>query len=216
MKNNKIYLVGGSIYSSYLNWIFDMGIVQTYDINEATLGFFAGGDDVSPNLYNQEKGSWTYNNPKRDENELKDYNYFLKKNIPLIGVCRGGQFLTVMNGGLLVQHSRHPSQHEMITNEGSLLVSSDHHQQFLIDSKYTDLQENIDYDLIGWTNKLSPIHLNGNDDDYKFGDDYKEPDVVFYKKNKHLAIQNHPEWMSMTSESTYFHQKLVDKLLISK
>lgn len=66
----------------------------------------AGGVDLHPMVYGQ---SVTNNNNfsrfdlRRDMREVKIYNYCRKRNIPMLGICRGHQLIGVMNNMRLVQ-----------------------------------------------------------------------------------------------------------------
>jgi len=205
--SKKVFLVGNSF--DYLNWIEAIGFERTKDLAQANLVFFTGGEDVHPNLYGQKPHHTVFANSARDAFEMKAFNQAIKLNIPMVGVCRGGQFLTVMNGGKLVQDMSHPSRHNISTINGeSMLVTSSHHNQFLVEESITGLKENEDYTLMGWTTKLSPYHF-GEVNDYKFPADYKEPEVILWNKVNHLSIQPHPEWMDLNCPFIKWCQELV-------
>lgn len=186
----QLYIAGPS---NYANWLLadNPDIEITCDLKMADLGFFTGGEDVSPSLYNQQAHHTVGYNPKRDEREVELFNYFKNNQIPMIGVCRGSQFLCVMNGGQLVQHSSHPYLHDIKLFDGSTIqVNSTHHQQALL----TNLKEGTDYELLGWAEKLSQFHF-GPKNDYKFPSSYREPEITWYKKTYSLGIQGHPEML---------------------
>ena len=71
--------------------------------NKIKLVVFIGGSDVSPALYGHEKNTKTYCNVFDDNRDLHFFNIAQKNNIPCVGICRGGQFLTVQAGGFLFQ-----------------------------------------------------------------------------------------------------------------
>lgn len=83
----KIYVAGGKAYHGYLNWIENAEVVNT--VEEADLVFFAGGEDVTPSVYNQKANPTTYFNTKRDESEIAIYKEAKKFNKKCLGVCRG-------------------------------------------------------------------------------------------------------------------------------
>lgn len=72
-----------------------------------------GGHDVSPSLYRQEKtplcGACS---PERDQMESVLLQLALQKDMPVLGICRGIQFLNAFLGGTLYQDlpSQHPSE----------------------------------------------------------------------------------------------------------
>ncbi|MCO0600526.1 gamma-glutamyl-gamma-aminobutyrate hydrolase family protein [Peribacillus butanolivorans] len=63
-----------------------------------------GGSDLSPQFYRQpyKKGLGSIN-PIRDSFEMKLVEKAIKKQMPIIGVCRGLQLLNVFFGGTLIQ-----------------------------------------------------------------------------------------------------------------
>ncbi|MFC7527091.1 gamma-glutamyl-gamma-aminobutyrate hydrolase family protein [Actinoplanes sp. GCM10030250] len=64
----------------------------------------SGGPDLEPSLYRQESGAYTVTDPERDTGELVLLRAALDRDLPVLGVCRGMQLLTVAAGGSLHQH----------------------------------------------------------------------------------------------------------------
>ena len=111
----------------------------------------SGGPDVSPKRYNQHPGPMTVEfYPNQDETEIGLISEALERDLPLLGVCRGMQILSVVHGGTLYQHLDDTPGHEghggydgtstdhsVIVEQDSLLcslmgesfsVNSTHHQ----------------------------------------------------------------------------------------
>ena len=111
----------------------------------------SGGPDVSPEQYNQHPGPMTVEfYPNQDETEIGLISEALERDLPLLGVCRGMQILSVVHGGTLHQHLDDTPGHEghggydgtstdhsVIVEQDSLLcslmgesfsVNSTHHQ----------------------------------------------------------------------------------------
>lgn len=111
----------------------------------------SGGPDVSPEQYNQHPGPMTVEfYPSQDETEIGLISEALERDLPLLGVCRGMQILSVVHGGTLYQHLDDTPGHEghggydgtstdhsVIVEQDSLLcslmgesfsVNSTHHQ----------------------------------------------------------------------------------------
>ena len=66
---------------------------------------FSGGSDLDPELYGQEAHQKTFGTVrKRDEAELSLLTAALKRDMPVLAICRGSQVLNVARGGDLVQH----------------------------------------------------------------------------------------------------------------
>ncbi len=199
-------------YNSYASWIIPMGFKITNNADEADLLLLAGGQDIDSAIYNQPRGYNTGGRTRRDEVELELYKKFDRPGKYMLGICRGAQLICAkQKGGALVQHMAHPGYHSITTNEGDEMTCiSMHHQQMLL----KDINPK-DYELLAWAKGLSPIHLNGEDEDYNFGDDYQEPEVVVFNGNK-VAIQSHPEVMSVNSKFVGYCRSLVDKYILGE
>jgi putative glutamine amidotransferase len=66
---------------------------------------FAGGSDLEPSLYGQQAHPETTGvRPLRDAGELPLVRAALARDLPLLGICRGMQLLSVACGGALHQH----------------------------------------------------------------------------------------------------------------
>jgi putative glutamine amidotransferase len=66
---------------------------------------FAGGADLDPGLYGEEPHPETVGlRPERDAAEVPLMKAALENDVPLLGICRGMQVLSVVRGGSLVQH----------------------------------------------------------------------------------------------------------------
>ncbi len=111
----------------------------------------SGGPDLSPENYGQEPGPMTIEYfPDQDQTEMDLVNSAIDMDIPVFGVCRGMQLLSVMHGGSMHQHldttpgyESHggfdgvESKHDVVAEDGSKLaeimgksftVNSTHHQ----------------------------------------------------------------------------------------
>lgn len=110
----------------------------------------SGGIDVHPSYYNSSTldypGAEGFNE-KRDRFEKEVFELAQKKQLPVLGVCRGLQFVNCLMGGTLIQdlgqlnktHEGGPDKiHEVNVDQGTLLqriallskgmVNSSHHQ----------------------------------------------------------------------------------------
>ncbi len=196
----KIYVVGNS--GSYTNWMEGQSVKT---MEEADLIVFTGGEDVNPDLYGENEGYQTYYSVERDIREIKEYEKARELGKPMVGVCRGSQFLCVMNGGKLIQHMEHPGGHDIITSDGQILEATSTHHQMQLPYGLP----NEDYKLLGWADELSKCHLNGDNQNINFpkhafkDNRIMEPEIVLYPKTKCLGIQMHPEyWIPTKSHPT--------------
>ncbi|MEU8610160.1 gamma-glutamyl-gamma-aminobutyrate hydrolase family protein [Actinoplanes sp. NPDC048791] len=64
----------------------------------------SGGADLGPELYGAEAAPQTVTRPERDAAEMVLARAALTQDLPVLGVCRGMQLLTVAAGGTLHQH----------------------------------------------------------------------------------------------------------------
>lgn len=169
----------------------NMGWGLVDNIKDANLVQFTGGEDVSPELYNQVKHSTTRNNPKRDRLESVIYKCCLKMLKPMAGICRGGQFLNAMCGGSMFQDvDGHCKPHEAKLNntDETLRVSSTHHQMMipsdkgsiLMSAKEASRKERYEEELL-----YSYLTLKNNWDDVE---------AIFYPIENVLCFQPHPEY----------------------
>lgn len=130
MKN--VFIVDGS--QAYVNLFKDLGFSCVYALELADFVCFTGGADVTPGIYGDKGHPTTHNSVFRDNEEALIVDDCVAKGIPMVGICRGGQFLNVMGGGRMYQDvSNHCLSHlitDLRTGE-ELLVSSTHHQMMM-------------------------------------------------------------------------------------
>ena len=202
----KVFVVGPA--KNYSRWITDHVLVDS--VEEADIVLFTGGEDVDPSLYGCKKHPSTYSNIQRDLEEKAIFEKVRSDQLCL-GICRGSQFLCVMNGGLLIQNvSRHAQfgTHQIICikdNDVRYEITSTHHQMqypFVLDPE-------CDYTTLYCASRRSEYY-EGDGIEYPLC----EPEVVLYHKKgmpKCLAIQGHPEIMRNEAPVIQMLNKLVDK-----
>lgn len=99
---------------------------------DADLVVFTGGADINPALYGEDPHSSTIFDDRRDTADIEVYQICLDKGIPMLGICRGAQFIWAMNGGKLYQDvDNHNTGHSMYCHHTKKFVervSSVHHQ----------------------------------------------------------------------------------------
>lgn len=151
---------------------------------------FTGGADVSPSLYGEEN-TGSYCDPARDIYEQDIYETYLKADIPMVGICRGGQFLNVMNGGKMIQDLKPRISGDVLCMDrdgNHLRVRVDHHQGIVrnFEKSYSILAHDLG----------EPVGLTY---------------ACLYPKTKSLCFQPHPEWGHKGTEELFFN--LLDKYL---
>lgn len=204
----KIYVVGPAL--EYANWM-EGELVNS--IIEADLVVFTGGEDVDPSIYDEPSHPQTYSNKNRDIIEKVAFKHCLTHKKHMIGICRGSQFLCVMNGGKLVQHQQNPSSYHNIDtfDNKTIVISSSHHQ-----AAYPYNLVSTDYKLLGWTKGISKYHQNGESQEMLLVEG-KEVEMLYFPKTKCLGIQGHPEWMyrkgNEPNETIIYLRDLLDKFM---
>lgn len=82
-----------------------------------------GGSDVDPALYAEAKHPETEEpDPARDALEASLLEEALTRDIPVLAICRGLQFLNVFHGGTLIQHLDSVERHSRGTGDRTLPV----------------------------------------------------------------------------------------------
>lgn len=187
MKN--VLVLGGE---NHMNWMKDLGFIAVDSIDKANFVFFTGGTDVNPDFYKQPKHITTqHSDYARDNYEKKIFGICKELGLGMLGICRGHQFLAVMNGAELIQDSQHPYMHNITLIDGRVIRSnSTHHQQVNL--------LNVDpskYKLLGWAENISKYHEDGYGE-VKVPKDYKEPEIIWWPETRCLTTQGHCESMS--------------------
>lgn len=200
---NKVYIENSSMSYEYL--FSRLGYSVTRDVSKADFICFTGGEDVSPYIYEDATHPSTYANAFRDQKEARLFKEIREQRKPAVGICRGGQFLNVMNGGRMYQHvTNHTGDHYIETSmvDTPILVSSTHHQmmmptedaQILAVAYVESKREWCDGDSYGIKKDVSDVGI----------------EVVWYPNHQSLCFQPHPEFTEKKYEgmTDYFHQLL--------
>lgn len=191
---NKVFIVGRS--PNYVRMFQRMGWIVTDNMFDAHLVQFTGGEDVTPAIYGQSRHPATHSSLNRDVQEAGVYKICRLRGIPMAGICRGGQFLNVMSGGRMFQDVNNHAiggTHKATDLETSTVVdvTSTHHQMM----------------VAGKNGEVLCVATLATRREY---DDFEGPDteVVFYRDDKVLCFQPHPEYNEPT-EDYYF--RLLDR-----
>lgn len=193
MITRAVYIAQSS--PEYEKMYTDRGWFIVDQLEQADLIQFTGGADVSPELYG-EKNTKSHCNMARDKVDMLMYASALRQEIPMAGICRGGQFLNVMNGGKMEQDiSGHCTSHDIEYENTkdkiiSVPVSSTHHQHMLP-------HEELAFVIATSSGKKAPKGMN---------------EVVYYKYTNSLCFQPHPE-MRGYKKCQDFYFMLLDTFL---
>lgn len=207
----KIYIVGGPD-RAYEAMFVRAGWEVVRDVVVADALQFTGGEDVSPFLYGEEKHARTYNSPQRDLIEMGYYQLAQLLGKVCLGICRGGQFLNVMNGGKMWQHVNGHAIHgthvayelPRFIHKTHLIqevqVTSTHHQMMRINKKVDHLPLVIAHEATRLENGSERIDAKDHDD----------IESVYYPNSKSLCFQPHPEFPGY-QECTDLYFRLINR-----
>lgn len=210
MKNIVIGISEGAKYINYENWIKDEPGVEIIKLSYHLDNFnkienchgiiLSGGNDINPRLYNQ-PDFLVYVDPKdidekRDEFEWKILQHTEEKQKPVLGICRGVQFVNVFLGGTLVpdipafgkfNHEKFKDgtdrEHTIIIDPYSELYKITGQKEGLVNSAHHQAVDMPGFDLVA--NAMSP-------DGIIEGMERRDPEG----KSFLLLIQWHPERMA--------------------
>lgn len=199
------------------------GATRAKGMLHADIIVFTGGADVSPDLYGDKPHPTTMCQPKRDEYEFGCYK--ATKGKMRVGICRGGQFLNVMNGGWLWQHvdkhaigGTHPLNYTFIDPQlGEKVtrvvpVTSTHHQMMMPNKKAMPM-------IWGFASE-STWKETGNKLDMGAGPPVRmacrpghnsDNEIIFYPHTNSLCFQPHPEYNSRDTRELFF--ECIDRVL---
>lgn len=199
----KVFIVDGG--KPYQSMFVKEGWTLVYNAQDADLVQFTGGSDVSPSYYGELPHPATRANKVRDEREAGLFEYCVKARKPMAGICRGGQFLHVMNDGDMWQdvdsHAIHGTHSAFSPNGDVILqVTSTHHQMMRMNGGDGEVL------LIADECKRPKEHMfegevckvNGADD----------IEAVYYKDTQAFCFQPHPEMSSGMQCRDFYFRKL--------
>ena len=191
------------------------------DPKGADLLCFTGGADVSPDLYGDHQHRTTHINRDRDLREKAIFDQY--RDVPKVGICRGGQFLNVMSGGTLWQDvdahaighthelyylkdrhwdfkkvNRETWMHyqELGADYKNIEVTSTHHQMMRPDRTSAEV----------WGLVFRSSYRDRGTDNKRRSDFIAYPDVEIarYPITKSLCFQPHPEYGVKSCEDLFF------------
>jgi gamma-glutamyl-gamma-aminobutyrate hydrolase PuuD len=208
----KVYVIGGGY--DYIALMYRLGCDGAKGVEDADVVLFTGGEDVNPELYKEVPLATTNFSRLRDQKESLIFDACLEREIPMVGICRGGQFLNVKNGGKMWQHVKnhcgsHIARIEVPPfNKGkkdqdlrrTIEVTSTHHQMMIPTEDAVILatalvateKSNVAYTKIGIT------------------EDDPDTEVCAYPDTNSLCFQPHPEMHSATPECIDFFEECLD------
>lgn len=192
-KDVSILVLPGAGYGDIVRMFAMHGAVMAKDITDADLVVFAGGADVNPVLYGEKPAGTSSWDNARDKFEAGIFEKALALDIPMFGICRGSQFLNIMNKGKMWQDVGNHCGNHLITDlysGKSIMASSTHHQMARV---------NANMNIIAIATDQVSKHFKAQDLDVRLTQNSNrtneiELEAYTYEDTKCLCIQGHPEW----------------------
>lgn len=198
----KVYITHGNY--EYSAMFRKLGFTITDEASTADLLCFTGGADVSPSFYGDMRHPATFNGLRRDESEKHLFETGMEYHIPMVGICRGGQFLNVMSGGRMYQDvTGHTRSHTIVDKETgeTVYVSSTHHQMIMPAAEATIVATSINiHSKREWYDR----------EVFRKDETDEGIEVVYYPWSNCLCFQPHPEFNSVEylGMTQYFYSLL--------
>jgi len=223
LKRDFIFNILGT--TDYFLPFLDQGqVISGYEnLSMADCLVFTGGEDVSPALYGEERiPKVPSTNDDRDKRELAAYRYALTNGIPMVGICRGAQFLNVMNGGKLIQHvNGHGVDHRIRIPASSRFemhefnVTSTHHQMMVPALKRHHQMLGYSEDVATYMEGIPFVEYAAMSEQYSSGKmKAKEIEVLWYETSGSLCVQYHPERMNKAESGYKYFQHLLERFIV--
>lgn len=212
-EGRKALVLGGAFYGDGVGLMAEAGFERAKTVEEADVVVFMGGADVDPSFYNQKALSCTTFNNERDVREKAIYEECLRLGKVMFGICRGAQFLHVMNGGELwqdVQNHAGPDHFIYDHEEDYYLIANSYHHQMLM------LNDTIEV-LASCPEQVSKRFVSSDfiiDLDKEGSNTSAELEIEagYYNDTKCFFVQGHPE-CSNPEYRSWCMTKLFDLML---
>lgn len=178
----------------FLLWLGRAGCRFVSDPLKADLVIFTGGADVNPAMYGEKPIAETHYDVARDAEDSELYTICRENKIPMLGICRGAQFLWVKKGGKLYQHvnNHNDGVHDIFVfgENKKYRASSVHHQMCRTESiPGFKLLANC---AVSDSRKADSVSWSGPTSDFE---------IYAFPQEAILGIQGHPEYQGFPNYS---------------
>ena len=208
-----VHIVGG--FPSYISLFEEQGWSVVDSIEDADLVQFCGGEDVWPGRYKEQKHENTNFNLQRDRYEKAMFDLALEFDCAIAGICRGAQFVHVMNGGTLYQHVDNHAlrnghyctleEEHRDLSPNRLLCSSTHHQMMREGEGVVVLYAKQSTVKHGQTGALcAEEHF------------VRDVEAVYHEKTRSFCYQPHPEYHMIGNPCRVLYFRLMKRLILLK
>lgn len=189
----KVFIVGGGF--AYARMYEGFGDKIVTRIEDADIVQFTGGEDVTASWYGEHSHRSTYSNERRDDYELSVWEQAFALGKFCVGICRGGQFLNVINGGTMWQdvdgHAIHGTHDVLDILTGRIIpCTSTHHQMMKKGDKGILVAHSVEM-LSSSKRFMTGLHQEPQEQIARGV--ATETESVYYPETRSLCFQPHPE-----------------------
>jgi gamma-glutamyl-gamma-aminobutyrate hydrolase PuuD len=192
----------------YIRMFQNNGWEVTGELKEADLVQFTGGCDVDPSLYGEAVHPQTMCNYKRDQRDMAVFTHAKLLEIPMAGICRGGQFLNVASGGNLWQHVNNHAVRDghgvMDCDTGKVRLCSSTHHQMMRPGKGGKV-----LGVASLSSFKENMNIEGEIHRHIIELDEEDTEVVYYQHTNCLCFQPHPEFFTPQHECQQWYFELI-------
>lgn len=170
----------------------------------------SGNSDVPSELYNEPKHPNTFPDYGRAKGEQIWYSIAKREGIPMAGICYGGQFLNVMNGGWLWQDINGHHKPHYITDylTGETYIASSSHHQAMRKARHGEILA-----VAGETTFREWCTKDGHQRFHAVNPAQEtDLEVVFYPDTKSLCVQYHPEYEGFSALAARYFDMIDERL----
>ena len=199
-----VHIVGG--LCDYIKMFVNNGWMGVDNVEDADLVQFCGGADVNPALYGEQQHYTTNFSNERDAYETAVYKLALLEGCAIAGICRGAQFVHVMNEGKLYQNV---NNHAIAGGHHAHIVvfRLDHlaPKGFQVSSTHHQMMRKGAGEVIVSSSESTRKETGRGTTHYGTSPDIE---AVFHKGSRSLCYQPHPEFFSKDHrcQSLYFEK----------
>ena len=178
------------------------------DIDGISFLVLFGGEDISTCWYNEKPVyAHSFMGPStRERTEMGLVEECISRGIPILGICRGAQFMCAYLGGKVWQHVDNHAGHDhrmVCMATGDYYLTNSYHHQMMIPSPEMELLFAVDEPLSPRKCGEQPQMTDGH-----------EAEIVYHRGKNVLMIQGHPEWVDEYHDLHKLTLKLVKELLL--
>jgi len=204
-------------YCQYRQMYLANGFNLVYRLEDADLVQFTGGEDVTPLLYGHQAHESTYNNENRDRLEQEIFVEAEAQQIPMVGICRGGQFLNVMNGGTTYQDVDNHA-----TANGHVAIDTVTYLEYQVSSTHHQMMRPSDSANVLLYARLATKKVAFDPEFEVFEDccqgEFKavlevDTEACYYPETNSLCFQPHPEFFNRNHECQVLFFEYVEEYL---